>query len=81
MQPKSLIFVFTLATASLSSVLGAGPINDDYESLKSCVSGNSKSCPDFKHLYPDEAHYKQHEETLISCLKKKRMPAKNGRTT
>ena len=69
MQLKNLIVVFSLAASSVSSVLGAAaPVSDDYESLKSCVSGNLKSCPDFRQFYSDVAQYEKHEQSLKNCF-------------
>ena len=89
MQLKNLIFVFTVSTASVTSVLGATvptvsatsvpgatPAKHDYVSFKSCINGHVKSCPDFKQLYSDEAHYKQHQKSLKKCLKGKKNACK-----
>ena len=68
MQMKNLIFVFSIAAASVSTVFGAASKNLDYSSFKSCINGDINACPDFTKFYPDETSYKQHEESLKNCL-------------
>ena len=77
MKLKNLIFVSTLVGASLTSVLGANHVNHDYESLKSCIRGDMRSCPDLKQIYGDDAQFKESERTLHRCMTGKL--AKNGR--
>ena len=76
MQIQNLIFALSIAAASLSSVfafdlttvLAPSVKGDDFESWKSCLGGNTESCPGHEQFYKDVADYKKDRERLLKCV-------------